>query len=842
MFPIILMVVCMIANVPCSCRVLAQQQQEGESTACTPLDAGSYYSGPVSPSNPSTCLPCPAGMFCPEGMLSPFECLPGTFQRSQGQAGCLPCPVNYQCIQNGTIAPVQCAEGRTNPFGSASACGDCNYDTHYYSLGANICVARKVPPCNEETHYEAPTARNRTQERECVPLSRCRVDVRLKDQSPIMGGPVGVDTFDPLQEYILVMNTRYTDRVCWAWNPCGYNDFVEQMPVDDGKGFLVKPLVCKELSMGRASPPPQYKLVDGSFTRDRDNVWVDCTDCSSYGSGARYQASQCTESEDAVCKEYTLCNPATEYVARKGGWNSDTLCASRTRCTASSSRSMYQRYPAVDSTSPSMNGTDAVCAPYSSCSKGHFMASAGNDTHDVTCTPCPPGTYRHDDGTSTNVSGSVYISCQACPAGTYSSVFGGTECHRCTDCSTAGNNQSVSMKNQCPFEPASEYCVPAAMSPCLPESDAVCTMCPTLSSIGGFSLWDEKGQVMCKACKPGYIYNKSEPVEGKRCVPCPPGFFCPSRDLAYLCPGSITLDPMGGAGAAMVPWSSPGAWKVDQCSCSSPEVGGGFEAPSFGFTSFGCTACPNGTYASPGMTACDKCPPGTYAAQTTVTRAVPSSTEIHAAIYAGGSGLWQGAQTLGPILRGAVQCTECPWDRPYTWTQGSESAEPSMASDCHQCPEGHFMSQGRWSGSVGGGCRACSQPCNYPYEYESSPCTELSDRQCSVCALGQCDPVTEISLDLQGCPGPVDPGRACAPCEGKPANSLYVIAGDDAKLTSQPCTWRCLLGYFYSQDQGACVACTELGSEQCMPGFIFQPCSAETNEDSSCFQVMPSGA
>ena len=53
----------------------------------------------------------------------------------------------------------------------------------------------------------------------------------------------GVALFDPLQEYIVKHNTRYTDRECWQWSPCTSDEWVVQLPVDDGLGFLVQPQV-----------------------------------------------------------------------------------------------------------------------------------------------------------------------------------------------------------------------------------------------------------------------------------------------------------------------------------------------------------------------------------------------------------------------------------------------------------------------------------------------------------------------------------------------------------------------------------------------------------------------
>lgn len=803
-------------------------------------------------------------MYCPAGRTDSVPCEPGTFQRARGQSACLPCPDDFQCVLAGTVDPVQCPEGRTNPLGSAAACGDCNYDTHYYKPATNSCVRRTVPMCNEETHYEVASANNRTQERTCRALTPCRIDVRLTDESPILGRPAGVATFEPLQEYVTVMNTRYSDRQCWAWEPCGADDYVEQMPVDDGKGFLVKPLICKRLSMPGSAGyghRPQYKLVDGSATRDRDNVWVDCKDCTSAG---RYQALPCSYTEDSVCREYTQCDPFDEYVVTKGAWDADNVCAPRTRCTASSSRSMYEMMPAVDSTDPRVNGSDAVCAPYSSCGGGHYTAFAGNDTHDVICLPCPPGMYRPlaDENSSAL---SVYASCLACPAGKYSSAPGGLECLPCTDCARLLATQGKNSTNQtggpflhtCPFAPADQHCTPAAWSPCTAEADAKCTMCAALSELGGFSVSEEGGQLMCTPCRPGYVYNRSDPVEGRRCVQCPAGFFCPSMDRAYACPGSIvlprSLSPQpSGAASAVVPASNPGSWKVDQCSCSSASIGGGFEAPRFGFAAFGCSPCPNGTFAAPGMASCSACPAGTYAAQYIVQATKPLLPDsFHSAIggqaaAAQDSAVVEVAGGLFAAVRGASSCTSCPADRPYTWasaqppsSSSSSSSSttnaqlPSSLDDCHACPEGYFSLQSRWYAGTEA-CRPCSKACNYPYEYETAPCTPRSDRQCSICALDQCDPVTEIPLGLQGCPGPVDAGRACAPCSNKPENSLYVSAGDDAALSGQTCTWKCTVGYFYSDDEGSCVRCKEVNAGQCKPGFFLDLCSSETNEDSSC--------
>ena len=84
---------------------------------------------------------------------------------------------------------------------------------------------------------------------------------------------------------------------CWSWAPCGQDYYVAQLPVDDGLGFLVQPLQCRLLT-APSQTKRQYKLVDGERTRDRDNVWMDCTQCDP---SSQYQASPCTLASDAVC-------------------------------------------------------------------------------------------------------------------------------------------------------------------------------------------------------------------------------------------------------------------------------------------------------------------------------------------------------------------------------------------------------------------------------------------------------------------------------------------------------------------------------------------------------------
>lgn len=326
---------------------------------------------------------------------------------------------------------------------------------------------------------------------------------------------------------------------------------------------------CKPLSKRKVGVQ-QFKLSDGEVTRDRDNLWVDCTVCSA---ATQYVVSECTDSSDRVCKTYTQCDSRYDYVLRKGGLYTDTVCAEKTRCTKSSDRSKYEKYPAVDSNSSTTNGTDAVCAPYSKCPDGHYMSFPGDDTNDVTCTLCPAGTYRNASlFASQDGGGGSIVYCRECPAGKYADQPGAVACKPCTNCLTS---LKIELSDtSCPFSPPSKHCEPAIRTPCEPSRDTQCMACPSLSEQGGFERGQDDG--ICRPCKLGYYYNQSDPVEGRRCIPCAPGFYCPSKDRYVACPGTSIFQRWPAPEFVTVPETTPrhAASRLDQCNCS---VAGGFQ-------------------------------------------------------------------------------------------------------------------------------------------------------------------------------------------------------------------------------------------------------------------------
>jgi hypothetical protein len=347
-------------------------------------------------------------------------------------------------------------------------------------------------------------------------------------------------------------------------------------------------------------------------------VWVDCSLCISE---TQYQLSSCTSLSDTVCKAYTFCDPQYQYILRRGDFDHDNLC-SKTKCTSSTSRAMYEKSAAVDSTSYYVNGTDSVCAAYAACQAGTFMSFAGNDTHDAECEKCPAGSFSVGGvvGGSDSSSSSVYSTCTECSRGTYAPSAGATACEKCTLCSSVLNSSQQSsdvFKEALSWCAAGSACIPAAKKQCTPSSDAECVFCAADSGFGVVPATSAASPPaeendLCVPCKIGYVYNESEALMGKRCVQCPPGSYCPSKDQVVECPGSFVYylkkQLLSGLARVAVPSSPPGSWKLQQCNCNSLESGGGFQASEYSQALFGCVPCPNGTYASPGMQQCQDCP------------------------------------------------------------------------------------------------------------------------------------------------------------------------------------------------------------------------------------------
>lgn len=299
-------------------------------------------------------------------------------------------------------------------------------------------------------------------------------------------------------------------------------------------------------------------------------------------------------------------------------------------------------------------------------------------------------------------------------------------------------------------------------------------------------------------------------------MPCPQGYYCPSQERMQICPGIVTF--VRGGVAVTVPTTDTAvaggaAYKLQQCNCSAA---GGFEPSRSSQALFGCVACADGHFSSPGMRECQPCPAGSFAARQSVcpvsSRACTNATMVDV---------------------GAATCTVCPRERPYTRSAGMARG----VQDCFRCPEDHY-----YSSEVG--CVLCSPPCKRPGFYESLHCTESSNRQCAVCHVDRCNPLLgEYLEEERGCPGEIDDDRACSMCDNdperrKPANSSYTapLDGNVVSKFAMQCQWQCTDGFFNrpGESGGVCTPCTVLTDKTCKPGFEMVPCSSLQNMDATC--------
>ncbi len=306
--------------------------------------------------------------------------------------------------------------------------------------------------------------------------------------------------------------------------------------------------------------------------------------------------------------------------------------------------------------------------------------------------------------------------------------------------------------------------------------------------------------------------------------------FVHAQDQFVECPNTMIFRQNDGK-YVTVPTTTPGAYRLEHCNCSGAASGGGFEASQYSQSLFGCVACEDGFFAGPGDTQCQRCPPGTYSSQQ------KNLVNYRACYERDSPRLVFGSLFLGPsvpcnytsasrISSGAASCTKCPAHRPYTWGDFAKSVD-----DCKTCPQNHFFN------SRLNTCQMCSAACDNKAAglYESVPCTEYADRQCSICDYGSCDLANGEYIDWdRGCT--VDADRPCAPCTSKPErNSVYVHPSDEALQSGIQCTWQCEWGYYARAGESSeCVPCSGFTSANCGPGFKLQPCNTLQNVDASC--------
>ena len=70
------------------------------------------------------CSTCPKGFKCPtKGLMAPQPCALGTYQNNEGQSTCIDCPAGMYCNDTRTVS-VSCPSGMYSESGS-SICIEC---------------------------------------------------------------------------------------------------------------------------------------------------------------------------------------------------------------------------------------------------------------------------------------------------------------------------------------------------------------------------------------------------------------------------------------------------------------------------------------------------------------------------------------------------------------------------------------------------------------------------------------------------------------------------------------------------------------------------------------------
>jgi hypothetical protein len=103
--------------------LLDEVMTQGTMVGPMPLPRAKCPRGQFSPTGYQPgCMPCPMNTYCPdEGMTFPLaKCMPGQFSPTGYQPGCMPCQLNTYCPNQGTTTQMQipCPPGKRSPAGS----------------------------------------------------------------------------------------------------------------------------------------------------------------------------------------------------------------------------------------------------------------------------------------------------------------------------------------------------------------------------------------------------------------------------------------------------------------------------------------------------------------------------------------------------------------------------------------------------------------------------------------------------------------------------------------------------------------------------------------------------
>ncbi len=624
--------------------------------ACT---AGYYCKGKATTATPTdgtTGYLCPAGSYCPSGVLEPISCPPGTYRSSTGGAvvgDCTACTVGKYCQQRGMTAPgSDCPAGYYCPLGTALSgkypC-DAGYMCPSGSSVETLCpdntyqplpVQSSCTPCPARFYCKNTAASDAVWPKIC-PLGQFCVAATQPQSCPIgtfsaATGLAAQSECEACPPGMMCLTTGITASTSATACAAGYyctRGVSTNPPTGTAGGICPKGHYCPT---GTITPIPCQPGTINDNTGS--SVSTDCAAC-----------------------------PARYYCPFRGGYSSlynigvdsSFMCSAGYLCLSG----------ALIPTSTA--GTNRKCVAGTYCVKG---ATAE--------TPCPLYQYNPYDGQG---------ACINCPAGRYCGTTGLTTYGQCPMgyyCPTGVDKQP------CPagtYNPTTNLETAAQCYPCDPgkyclggnsAADGVCAdgyICPRgakyqtsaahysyaasqtegLTPPGSYCLAGTSG---CKSPTPCDVGTYQSAYGQNACLPCPVGRYCDVTGIS---------DPTGNMCAA-------GFYCTGGATTSTPTITteGGRQCTAGYYCPAGTTAelaCPDGTYESrAGSSACQTCPAGFYCIN-------GQSTPTECSVYH-----YCPSGTANPIV--------CPAGT-YTNAAGLQSSD-----QCRPCTAGHYCASGMITG------------------------------------------------------------------------------------------------------------------------------------------------
>ena len=662
--------------------------------SCT---AGFYCPlGTVLASNPNTT--CTFGQHCPTGSTNPRPCPDGFFTNQTGMSQCQPCPAGHYCI------PVEFSNGQAI-FGNS---GNCTNTRAIRPCPAGFYCPRGTGldwlPCPRGTYSNRTGLANSSQCQQCDGGYFCR-DLNATAVTGMCDGGhfcrYGVDRSRPVAQLngggdssgeapgCSVGNHTGIGGQCGAGEHCPpgtteplpcpertFNSIVGQSSCSDcPAGFYcpgnVSDLTALQCPPGyycpsRTSRATELPCPPGTFNPliGQTNV-SSCRACTPGrlcdGNGLFAPSANCTAGWYCSGGSSTVPNGTTGGICQPGYY-----------CPESSNRPV-----------PCDGGhycdRDALPTPTGECNAGYFcsrLSTSSTPASSPFAGPCPVGSYCPQ--------GSVLP--LPCPPGTYLNATRQTSVSDCTSCRPGyycGASNLSEPTGQCNI---GFYC-PEGQNSSRPAS----FICPN----GHYCPAGSERPVPCDSG-----FYQSATGQGT-CLPCPPGFYCDSRDgvvvlnatmicpKGHFCPGTTRFSfeypcPIGSfnnrTGLSNHTECSPCSAGF-ACATSGIEEPAQLCSPGF-FCASGARSrtpmqlplagvCPPGSFCPEGSGSPIHCPPGSFS-NISGLRSANDCTLCTAGMYCNAPGL---VRESGPCSAGYY----CP--------RGSASAAQVLCPSGSFCPE-----------------------------------------------------------------------------------------------------------------------------------------------------------